>query len=310
MSDTPINDLAVVLAANSRRWFPDLHKTAWGATIHFALGLAGEVGELAAETAEPHHSQEAADVATYAIDLGHSIGCDLDAAYANLPVIVGNSHKQVTMQRRAGHQPHQESQQRRHDHRPTCTGRASPGAVRGHLQQPRRWINRRSDQRQTSNLRATLGYIMNGPPTLDLAADGHHDHHHETPGPFLVCDQCVTDYVNRIRHNHQKALKLTTGCPACVERVYVDQLQAELQDVKPEHDCSLSEPLDLILERLTITPSEIARLALGAQWLSTWMLNDLDGADEYNELGEEAHALWTTEIKRRWRASITASVPA
>lgn len=82
-----LNNLADGCLADSRRWFPDLHATEHGAVVHFALGLGGEVGELL--LCDGQDPDEVADVVIYAIDMARTLGADLDAAYDELPDVVG-----------------------------------------------------------------------------------------------------------------------------------------------------------------------------------------------------------------------------
>jgi len=75
---------------NSERWFPDLHsdKHFGHLTVHYALGLCGEVGEVAnlvkkadrAGAARPHTEKladELADVFTYLLLLADECKIDL-----------------------------------------------------------------------------------------------------------------------------------------------------------------------------------------------------------------------------------------
>lgn len=79
MTATDLNRFGDELVTNSARWFPALHERRLDATTHFALGLAGEIGELVAsdDTAAGLDPSELADVATYALELGRSAGVDL-----------------------------------------------------------------------------------------------------------------------------------------------------------------------------------------------------------------------------------------
>lgn len=92
-----LNTLAELCLANSRRWFPDLHTTSKGAAVHFALGLAGEVGELVElliarpEMTRPPGAEELADVTIYALDFAAEMSIDisiLPAAVGRWPQIV------------------------------------------------------------------------------------------------------------------------------------------------------------------------------------------------------------------------------
>lgn len=84
-----LNQLAAEYLSNSARWFPDLHADDLGAAVHFALGLAGEIGELVellafTEPGDPLDAatgEELADVTIYALDLGAVLALDLDAGF-------------------------------------------------------------------------------------------------------------------------------------------------------------------------------------------------------------------------------------
>lgn len=78
--------------ADSRFWFPNVHHTDHDAVVHFALGLAGEVGELvnlikkinrgSASFAEleTEISHEMADCLIYLCDMAEQLGIDLSTA--------------------------------------------------------------------------------------------------------------------------------------------------------------------------------------------------------------------------------------
>lgn len=84
-----LNRLAAEYLSNSARWFPDLHHGNRTAAVHFALGLAGEIGELVelvaftepGDPTDPKIGEELADVTIYTLDLGGVLGLDLDAGY-------------------------------------------------------------------------------------------------------------------------------------------------------------------------------------------------------------------------------------
>lgn len=88
----PLNALGDQMLADSARWFPDLHTDRSTQVVHFALGLAGEVGELVNlvkkwNRGDPVDLREAighevADVLTYLLDLARSLEIDVDAAVA------------------------------------------------------------------------------------------------------------------------------------------------------------------------------------------------------------------------------------
>ena len=86
-------DLAPTMHANSCRWFPHVH-AAGSARVHFALGLAGELGEVIEAACKVEYSAtelalELADLATYALNLWHEEGYALDelAKPSNPPVV-------------------------------------------------------------------------------------------------------------------------------------------------------------------------------------------------------------------------------
>lgn len=76
--------------AQSRRWFPELHRDKKTEVVHFALGLAGEVGEVVNIVKKWHRGDyvsiieleaqvgdELADVQIYLMDLAQALGVDL-----------------------------------------------------------------------------------------------------------------------------------------------------------------------------------------------------------------------------------------
>ena len=91
MSD--LNELAGQMRANSERWFPELHAGGMDLRVFYALGLSGEVGEVANEVKKGvrGHQQngvrhidigpELADVFTYLLLLADEYGVDLLAEY-------------------------------------------------------------------------------------------------------------------------------------------------------------------------------------------------------------------------------------
>lgn len=89
---THLEDIQRRALADSKAWFPDVHRSDHHAVVHFALGIAGEVGELvnlvkkvnrgsttfADEMVKIQH--EAADVLIYLMDIAETLGIDLAAA--------------------------------------------------------------------------------------------------------------------------------------------------------------------------------------------------------------------------------------
>lgn len=77
---------------DSRAWFPDVHATKQSAVVHFALGIAGEVGELVNIVKKVNRgsaswddvavpiAHEMADVLIYLCDLATELGVDLATA--------------------------------------------------------------------------------------------------------------------------------------------------------------------------------------------------------------------------------------
>jgi len=86
---TNLDQLAAEYLSNSARWFPDLHHDDTRAAVHFALGLAGEVGELVelmafvepGELLDHRTGEELADVTIYALDLAAVLSIDLDLVW-------------------------------------------------------------------------------------------------------------------------------------------------------------------------------------------------------------------------------------
>jgi NTP pyrophosphatase (non-canonical NTP hydrolase) len=78
--------------ADSRHWFPDVHRTDHDAIVHFSLGIAGEVGELVNlvkkvnrgsitfEQVRTMMTHEMADVLIYLCDIAETLGIDLATA--------------------------------------------------------------------------------------------------------------------------------------------------------------------------------------------------------------------------------------
>jgi NTP pyrophosphatase (non-canonical NTP hydrolase) len=85
--------LAKEMRANSERWFPELHASGQPLKVFYALGLSGEVGEVANEVKKSirgHQTNgvrrieigpELADVFTYLLLLADEYGVDLIAEY-------------------------------------------------------------------------------------------------------------------------------------------------------------------------------------------------------------------------------------
>lgn len=77
---------------DSRAWFPDVHRTDHDAVVHFALGIAGEVGELVNIVKKVNRgseryvdvmdelSNEMADVLIYLCDMAETLNIDLEQA--------------------------------------------------------------------------------------------------------------------------------------------------------------------------------------------------------------------------------------
>lgn len=86
---TNLDQLGREYLSNSARWFPELHHDDRSAAVHFALGMAGEIGELVelmafvepGEILDHRTGEELADVTIYALDLGAVLGLDLDLAF-------------------------------------------------------------------------------------------------------------------------------------------------------------------------------------------------------------------------------------
>lgn len=89
--------------ADSRAWFPSVHRTDHDAMVHFALGIAGEVGELVNLIKKINRSSttvanvytelchEVADVLIYLCDLAEVLNIDLESAV--------NEKRQVLIER-------------------------------------------------------------------------------------------------------------------------------------------------------------------------------------------------------------------
>lgn len=92
---TNLDQLGREYLTNSARWFPNLHAGGISAAVHFALGLAGEVGELVellafvepGEVLDRRTGEELADVTIYALDLGAVLGLDLDLGYRHAEML-------------------------------------------------------------------------------------------------------------------------------------------------------------------------------------------------------------------------------
>jgi len=81
------------MRANSERWFPELHTSGQPLKVFYALGLSGEVGEVANEVKKSIRGHQAngvrrieigpelADVFTYLLLLADEFGVDLIAEY-------------------------------------------------------------------------------------------------------------------------------------------------------------------------------------------------------------------------------------
>jgi NTP pyrophosphatase (non-canonical NTP hydrolase) len=94
LTPATLNDLGDRMVADSERWFPKLHETDHSAAVHFALGLAGEVGELVNLVKKVNRGStsyvdvladlayEVADVLVYLLDLARVLGIDVDRALA------------------------------------------------------------------------------------------------------------------------------------------------------------------------------------------------------------------------------------
>lgn len=81
--------LAVDCMRDSEYWFPGLHRNGPPVT-HYALGLAGEVGELVnlikkrnrgEQFLQQTYADEIADVFIYLVDLAHSLGINVWDAF-------------------------------------------------------------------------------------------------------------------------------------------------------------------------------------------------------------------------------------
>lgn len=85
-----LHELARQMRANSERWFADFHATDPDLCVFYALGMAGEAGEVAnlikkrmrGSTIEIQDLyDELADVFTYLLLLADEVGVDLESAY-------------------------------------------------------------------------------------------------------------------------------------------------------------------------------------------------------------------------------------
>lgn len=97
MSDTDLSHafhlLAKDMKADSQYWFPELHEGDQMKLItHYALGLAGETGELVNLIKKMNRgslieaedvSNEIADVFIYLVDLAHSLGINVWDAFVS-----------------------------------------------------------------------------------------------------------------------------------------------------------------------------------------------------------------------------------
>lgn len=87
-----LNSIQQTALRDSKAWFPDVHRTDHDAIVHFALGIAGEVGELVnlvkkvnrgSTTYTTEHTNlrnEMADVLIYLCDMAETLHIDLDEA--------------------------------------------------------------------------------------------------------------------------------------------------------------------------------------------------------------------------------------
>ncbi len=104
---TTLRSIAAEARANSERWFPTVHDPEQAVVplaVHYALGLAGEAGEVAnlikkglrrgLELSEDGLADELADVFIYLLLLADEAGIDLLAAY---------EHKRDICEGRWGH---------------------------------------------------------------------------------------------------------------------------------------------------------------------------------------------------------------
>lgn len=85
-----LNTVATQMRANSERWFPQLHDGSVNLSVFYALGLSGEVGEVANvvkkwqrgyEGLPQPIGDELADVFTYLLLLADECGVDLMDEY-------------------------------------------------------------------------------------------------------------------------------------------------------------------------------------------------------------------------------------
>lgn len=94
---TSIKEIQKTSFADSHRWFEDYHfnHTQHELRVHYALGMCGEVGELANlvkkvnrgdmdwEDAKMEIGEEMADVLTYLLNLAEDMDIDLEAEWAS-----------------------------------------------------------------------------------------------------------------------------------------------------------------------------------------------------------------------------------
>lgn len=97
--DAPVDLIALArdMRTNSERWFPALHDGTRDLRVFYALGLSGEVGEVANEVKkmiresgggnQANLGAELADCFTYLLLLADEVGVDLVAEYAKKVVV-------------------------------------------------------------------------------------------------------------------------------------------------------------------------------------------------------------------------------
>ena len=91
MTTRTIPELAATMRSNSERWFPEMHAGRVPLDVFYALGLAGEVGEVANLVKKVMRGDdmstlegigtELADCFTYLLLLADELGVDLVAEY-------------------------------------------------------------------------------------------------------------------------------------------------------------------------------------------------------------------------------------
>lgn len=91
MTHRTIIELAQEMRANSERWFPEMHAATPDLSVFDALGLAGEVGEVANLVKKVMRGDdvstlegigaELADCFTYLLLLADEMGVDIEAEY-------------------------------------------------------------------------------------------------------------------------------------------------------------------------------------------------------------------------------------